>query len=85
MNGLEIRDEDNVRRHVNPLYIKTDGSISTAAFKGDDISLDLCRLRTLPESVQSRLTAERPAHPVDFETCHLKLVTCPFAARLCGE
>jgi len=47
----EIADSDDVRRHISPNYVQDDGTWSSAAFSTSDMSVDLCRLRTLTESM----------------------------------
>ena len=48
--SVVITGEDVLRRHIHPTQIYDDGSVSVAAFKTTDMSLDLCRMRTLEES-----------------------------------
>lgn len=50
-----IDDADQLRRHIKDEYAHADGTISIGAFKTSDMSLDLCRLRTLADSVASHL------------------------------
>lgn len=52
----EIRSDDLLRRYINPEYFNDDGTISSQAFQTTDMSVDLCRLRSLAESI----AASRP-------------------------
>jgi hypothetical protein len=36
------------------MFLHDDGTVSTSAFQSRDMSLDLCRLRTLPDSIAAR-------------------------------
>jgi hypothetical protein len=49
-----IADDDLLRRHINPDQFHDDGTVSLAAFKTKDMSLDLCRLRDLETSKSAR-------------------------------
>ena len=50
MEDVVIVDDDEIRRFINPDYLYDDGRISPSAYVTKDMSLDLCRLRTLEES-----------------------------------
>lgn len=49
----EVLEEDVLRRYVNPLYFNDDGTLNSQAFQTVDMSVDLCRLRTLKESIEA--------------------------------
>ncbi|MBL8621135.1 MAG: hypothetical protein JNK64_07515 [Myxococcales bacterium] len=51
-----IGNDDLLRRYINPEYFNEDGTISSQAFQTTDMSVDLCRLRSLAESI----AASRP-------------------------
>lgn len=46
-----IGDEDVLRRFINPEYFNEDGTLNSQAFQTTDMSVDLCRLRSLLESI----------------------------------
>jgi len=52
----QISDGDELRRHLHPAWLLDDGQISSAAFKDTEMSVDLCRLRSLQESCRARPT-----------------------------
>jgi hypothetical protein len=49
---LPISDEDLLYRRVHPNHLKKDGSVSTAAFKDPELSVDLASLTTPTESLR---------------------------------
>ena len=52
--SVEIDDTDDLRRHINPDHFHDDGTVSLAAYKTTNMSLDLGRLRDLEASKNSR-------------------------------
>jgi hypothetical protein len=52
MTAEHIPDEDSLYRRIHPEQLKPDGEISSAAFKGDETSVDWAKYATPKKTLQ---------------------------------
>lgn len=48
-----VSDDEKLYRHINPLHIKDDGTVTSAAFTDSEMSVDRAKYRELAESLES--------------------------------
>ena len=91
MRVEEIADVDDLYRRIHPLQVKEDGSLSSAAFKDAEMSVDVARLTTPQQSLSGyvshglvSITAGH-ARSLRQEVFHAPLETNPAHALVKGR